>query len=1074
MEEETIMKRKFLSVLLALCLVPVLLATTAAAAYRDTGGHWAEHSIERWSSHGIVQGSGDGSFDPDAQLTCAELAAILARLLKLPEAPDAGFADSSADAWYYDAINRCAAAGILRGNGDGTVAPEAPVSRERAMVMLCRALGIEPVENPDLSGFSDADAIAPYAQGYVAALVEADIIHGVTDDLVGPQLDITRAATVAILDRAIGAYADEDGATVEPGDGLTLVVAKDVKVTGAPAGSRILAAGSADGLTVNGKSVSADQTYTVPEKSPVSRHSHSYADAWSYDTQYHWHAATCGHSAVSDMAEHSFVKGVCTVCGLKPCVEVWTGYNGKKVGSPYATIEEAEKNLGENKWIVIAGDYTLTTDYAIPEGVYLDVAEKATLTVADGATLTISANSKRLGARSGATVVNHGTILVCGQSYSNGFFMQQGTLSGNALSVPDGYFLDHNGSNYFVTANAEAVFEITLADGSVVLTKDSTNAKGGNVSRIKLLDDVTKGGWKLSNDAGSVGPEVVLDLNGHTLGYNGANYNYATLNISTKVTVRNGTIRYTGKDRGAIDLLGGELIVESDAVIDGGDSYGIFTSGSSALTVSGTVTAMGNYAIAGNGSVTDGEIDDCDVTINDGAVVSAVNGIGIYHPELGTVTVNGGSITGHTGVQMCAGRLVVNGGEITSTGANADRTGSQNAMPDGAAVSVINRNYPGGTPDAEITGGTIKATGENALAVKAYDYTANTVAAWTDVRDHVAVTGGTFSSDPTPYLADGYTADAADGGWTVREMHWNDYPADGTRMPSGVVITDNQAGFTGGNGKFTITLTDEDAFLYFTQKFDRAAALAAREEGLKNGSITRYPSESPHSELNMWYGPYCASITVKLDCDVDLKGETVEPFGMDGYAFCFDGNDHTIRNAKITETSGNAGFFQSCACVENLVLDNIRVSAVGCEKAGVVAGDPNVTISGVTVRNCSVVGAKYTGAIAGYNYADILDCVVENTTVSGQYKVGGLVGYVCSDDAGQFRTITGNTLSGVTVKGETLWSGKSDYVLGKIVGNWNAAVGRCADNSFSGTTDAVGDIGKIESGCKADATPAQP
>ena len=71
---------------------------------------------------------------------------------------------------------------------------------------------------------------------------------------------------------------------------------------------------------------------------------------------------------------------------------------------------------------------------------------------------------------------------------------------------------------------------------------------------------------------------------------------------------------------------------------------------------------------------------------------------------LGTVSVTGGKISGHTGIEMCAGKLVVKDGTITSTGANKDETGSQNAILDGAAISIINRNYPGGVPTAEITG----------------------------------------------------------------------------------------------------------------------------------------------------------------------------------------------------------------------------------------------------------------------------------------------------------------------------------------------------------------------------------
>lgn len=228
------MKRKALSLILAFAMAVSLFTVGASAAeptYGDTAGHWAEASIERWSGYGIIQGS-NGKFDPDGQLTCAQLATILARLLKLPAAKDAGFIDNPADAWYYDAINRCAAAGILKGNGDGTVTPNASITRERAMVMLARALGIEPLSRPDLSRYADAAHVSPYAQGYLAALIEAGIVGGVTADRLAPQDNITRAATVTILDRAIQTYADKAGAAVSASGGLVLVVADDVTVRG--------------------------------------------------------------------------------------------------------------------------------------------------------------------------------------------------------------------------------------------------------------------------------------------------------------------------------------------------------------------------------------------------------------------------------------------------------------------------------------------------------------------------------------------------------------------------------------------------------------------------------------------------------------------------------------------------------------------------------------------------------------------------------------------------------------------------------------------------------------------------
>ena len=468
--------------------------------------------------------------------------------------------------------------------------------------------------------------------------------------------------------------------------------------------------------------------------------------------------------------------GTYTVEEYKP-VEVWTGYTGTKVAS-YATIKEAVANLGDTKWIVIGKDYTLTEDFTIGgegfDNLYLDVVEGATLTVAEGVTLTVAANAKRLGVRDGATLVNKGTIVVCGSSTSNGFAMLYGTFTGNELTVPEGCFLDNNGKNFFATANGNAVYEITFGDGTVKKTADSTNIKGGNVKQIKLLKDVTNGGWTL--DSSSVGAEVVLDLNGHTISYNGANRYYATLNVYTKVTIKNGTVEYEGSKRGAIDLVGqGDLTIERDVTIDGGDGFAIFTSGTSKLTVNGKVTANGNYAIAGNGSKdAGGYIDSCNITVNDGATISAPKGVAIYHPEKGTVTINGGEISGHTGVQMCSGELIINDGSAITVNGNAvPKAENDGAILDGAAISIINRNYPGGTPTATISGGTFKsANGVDAMQVYAVSGTEKSD--WTDdVAENINVSGGIFSTAvKLAWCAEGFIPhDNGDGTYTVKSKY---------------------------------------------------------------------------------------------------------------------------------------------------------------------------------------------------------------------------------------------------------------------------------------------------------------
>ena len=429
-------------------------------------------------------------------------------------------------------------------------------------------------------------------------------------------------------------------------------------------------------------------------------------------------------------------------------VEVWTGYTGTKV-SDHATIADAVAHLGENKWIVIGKDYTLCENFSIPTGVAVDVASGATLTVAQGVTLTVAANAKRLGVREGATLVNNGTILVCGTDYSKGkvTLFDGCTADVNSLSVPEGYVLDKSGSNYFA---AIAVWEITYADGTVKQAGALTNVEGAKSA--KLLRDLADFARTFSS-TDKLADGFVLDLGGFTLSGK-STASTQMLTISVPMTIQNGTVKYISNngDYGAVKT-SADVTIANNATIDGGVGYGIWTSGyGHTLTVNGTVKSDGAYAITGNGNDDTGYIDDCNITVNDGATIQSPNGIAIYHPEMGTVTVNGGDISGHTGIEMCAGKLVVKGGSITSSGANMDATGSQNAILDGGAISIIDRNYPGGTPTMEITGGTIRATGEGALAVKAYDYKSDMVKAWTNAAESVKVSGGTFSNDPNTYV----------------------------------------------------------------------------------------------------------------------------------------------------------------------------------------------------------------------------------------------------------------------------------------------------------------------------------
>ena len=279
------------------------------------------------------------------------------------------------------------------------------------------------------------------------------------------------------------------------------------------------------------------------------------------------------------------------------------------------------------------------------------------------------------------------------------------------------------------------------------------------------------------------------------------------------------------------------------------------------------------------------------------------------------------------------------------------------------------------------------------------------------------------------------------------------YGNDGVNMPAGVVITSRDT-----KGNVTVTLKDTEAFVYFTQVFDMEAARAAREEALKSGTVERYPGENLNY-YNTWYRAY-GRVHVEMGCDVDLQGMLVTPFTE---CRTFDGKGHTIKNAKVSGSEKSVGFFADFD-VANVKMDGIQVTATGDQYAGVISGFNMNSISNVTVVNSSVTGGRYTGAVVGNCYVDLENCVVENCVLSGQHKVGGLAGYVCRED-GQPRYIRNNTLTNVTIIGANRIPSKDSYMLGQVVGHWNArSGGECMNNAVTNVTGASSAIGHVEAG----------
>ena len=261
-------KSTFVRRLSAWLMAAVMLLSTvpAMAAFRDTAGHWAEKTLTEWQDKGLIDGYGDGSFQPDGTMTRAEFAKLVNRTLGFTAESAISFSDVTERDWFYAEVARAVAAGYAQGSG-GMFRPNQAVTRAEAAAMLARALDLAANEER-ANAFTDAASIPAWAKGSVGAAAEAGCMTGYPDGTFGASGSITRAEAVVTLDRVLKSaketVIEKAGTTLEnktiPGDliiaesvGEGNVTLKNVTVLG----SVIVKGGGAnsiyfDGVQVNG------------------------------------------------------------------------------------------------------------------------------------------------------------------------------------------------------------------------------------------------------------------------------------------------------------------------------------------------------------------------------------------------------------------------------------------------------------------------------------------------------------------------------------------------------------------------------------------------------------------------------------------------------------------------------------------------------------------------------------------------------------------------------------------------------------------------------------------------------
>ena len=168
--------------------------------FLDMDGHWAEEAVRQAAANGLATGYPDGTFRPDQPITRAEFTVMLVRALGL-EGTGAPLAFTDGDrigSWAAQAIGLAVEAGLVQGYGDGSFRPDAPITRAEMAVMIARALKL-PIEEDASTGFADDEAIPRWAKGAVKALRELGIVGGRGNNAFVPNETATRAEAVVML-----------------------------------------------------------------------------------------------------------------------------------------------------------------------------------------------------------------------------------------------------------------------------------------------------------------------------------------------------------------------------------------------------------------------------------------------------------------------------------------------------------------------------------------------------------------------------------------------------------------------------------------------------------------------------------------------------------------------------------------------------------------------------------------------------------------------------------------------------------------------------------------------------------
>jgi parallel beta-helix repeat protein len=171
----------------------------------DINGHWAQAQIEALVQRGVISGFPGGVFRPNDPVTRVQYASIISRAFNPPaKRPAIAFSDVNASFWGFPFIQTAVRGGFMSGYPEGVFLPDQQIPRLQVFVALASGLNYGNGDPALLNRYQDANQIASWARGYMAASTQRKVVVNYpTLALLNPNQVATRGEVAAIVYQAL-------------------------------------------------------------------------------------------------------------------------------------------------------------------------------------------------------------------------------------------------------------------------------------------------------------------------------------------------------------------------------------------------------------------------------------------------------------------------------------------------------------------------------------------------------------------------------------------------------------------------------------------------------------------------------------------------------------------------------------------------------------------------------------------------------------------------------------------------------------------------------------------------------